>query len=62
MDPTPPKFHLALGVLSVGIRDNANFSVRVGVMKVLAFLDTNMLVSPMGNCGVWGLSQREDPM
>ena len=30
-------------------------------MQVLAFLDTNMLVSPTQNCGVGGLSQREDP-
>ena len=32
-----------------------------GVMQILAFLDTNMLVSPTRNCGDGGLSQIEDP-
>ena len=32
----------------------------LGVTQILAFLDTNMLVYPMQNCGVGGLSQRED--
>ena len=56
-DPTPPIFHLL--ALGVGVWGNANFSVPVGV--ILALLDTNMLVSSMQNCGVGGLSQREDP-
>ena len=34
----------------------------LGVTQILAFLDTNMSVSPMRNCCVGGLSQREDPM
>ena len=29
-------------------------------MQILAFLDTNMLVSPTRNRGIGGLSQRED--
>ena len=33
----------------------------LGVMQILAFLHTNMLVYPMQNCGVGGLSQCEDP-
>ena len=33
----------------------------LGVTQILAFLDTNMLVPPTRNCGVGGLSQREDP-
>ena len=32
----------------------------LGVTQMLAFLDTNMLVSPTRNCGVWGLRQCED--
>ena len=31
------------------------------VTQMLAFLDTNMLVSPMQNCGVGSLSQLKDP-
>ena len=41
---------------------NANFRFGVEVTQILAFLDTSMLVSPTRNCGVGGLSQREDPM
>ena len=33
----------------------------LGVTQILAFLDTNMFVSPTQNCGVGGLSQRKDP-
>ena len=33
----------------------------LGVTQILAFLDTTMLVSPTKNCGVGGLSQRQDP-
>ena len=33
----------------------------LGVKQILAFLDTNMFVSPKRNCGVGGLSQRQDP-
>ena len=33
----------------------------LGITQILAFFDTNILVSPKGNCGVGGLSQREDP-
>ena len=66
-DPMPPIFHLlALGVAVGGnanygmrIGGNANFSISVGGTQILAFLDTNMLVSPRQNCGVGGLSQRE---
>ena len=54
-DPTPPIFHLL--VLGVCVGGNTNFSVCVGVTPILAFLDTHMLVSPMRNCGVGGLSQ-----
>ena len=32
------------------------------VTQILAFLDTNMLVSPTQNCGLGDLSQCEDPM
>ena len=31
-----------------------------GVKQIFAFLDTNMLVSPRRNCGVGGISQRQD--
>ena len=58
-DPTPPIFHLL--VLEVGVGGNANFRVCFGVTQILVFLDTNMLVSPMRNCGVGGLSQCVDP-
>ena len=47
--------------VGVVIGGNANFSIRIGVMQILAFLDTNMLVSPTRNCGDGGLSQCEDP-
>ena len=33
----------------------------LGVTHILAFLDTNMLVSPTRNCGVGGLIQFKDP-
>ena len=33
----------------------------LGVTQILAFLNTNMLVYPTGNCGIRGLSQHEDP-
>ena len=43
-DPTPPIFHLvALGV-GVGVMQILAFLL--GVTQILAFLDTNMLVSP----------------
>ena len=58
-DPTPSIFHLLM--LGVGVGGNPNFSVHVRVMQVLAFLDTNMLVSPTQNCDVGGPSQREKP-
>ena len=48
-DPMPPIFYL----LTLGLA--------LGVTQILAFLGTNMLVSPMQNCGIGGLSQREDP-
>ena len=32
----------------------------LGVTQILAFLDTNMLVSPTRNCDVGGLSQHLD--
>ena len=59
-DPTQPIFHwLALGFCVGG---NANFMFRVGgVRQILAFLDTNMLVSPTQNCGAGSVSQRRDP-
>ena len=34
----------------------------LGIMQILAFLNTNMLVYPKRNCGVEGLSQCKDPM
>ena len=36
-------------------------SLALGVTQILAFLDTNMSVSPTQNCDVGGLSQRKDP-
>ena len=48
-DPTQPICHWLMLGFCVG--GNANFM----------FLDTNMLVSPRRNCGVGGLSQRQDP-
>ena len=44
-DLTPPIFHLLV----------------LGVTQILVFLDTNMLVSLTRNCGIGGLSHREDP-
>ena len=41
--------------MGVIISGNTNFSVCVGVMQILAFLDTNMLVSPKQNSRVWGI-------
>ena len=34
----------------------------LGVMQILGVLDTNMLVSPMRNCGIGGVIQCEQPM
>ena len=42
-----------------GVGGNAKF--RFGVGGKAVFLDTNMLVYLMQNCGVGGLSQRQDP-
>ena len=54
-DPTPPIFHLvALGVTQI-------LAFAFGLTQILEFLDTNMLVYPTRNCGVGGLSQRQDP-
>ena len=59
-DPTQPIFHLlALGFCVGG---NASFRFCVGEMQILAFSDTNMLVSPTQNSGVGGLSQSQGPM
>ena len=58
-DPTLPIFHLL--ALGFGIRGNAMLVFALGVTQILAFLGTNMLVSPTRNCGVGGLSQRDDP-
>ena len=33
----------------------------LGETQILPFLDTNILVSPMQDCGIGGLSQRQDP-
>ena len=58
-DPTHPIFHwLAFG-FCVGVTQILYFAL--GVTQILALFDTNMLVSPTRNCGVGGLSQREDP-
>ena len=69
-DPTHPIFHwLALGFCVGG---NANFTFLrrgqtqilcfvSGETRILAFSDTNMLVSPAQNSGVGGLSQRQGP-
>ena len=55
-DPTQPIFHwLALGFCVGG---NANFIFCIGCN---AFLDTNMLLSQTRNCGIGGISQRQDP-
>ena len=59
-DPTQPIFHwLALG-FRVGVTQILKFALEV-TQIFLTSLDTNMLVSPMRNCGVGGLSQRQDP-
>ena len=59
-DPTQPIFHwLAFG-FCIGVTQILYFAL--GVTQTLAFLDTNMLVSSTPNCGVWGLSQRKDPL
>ena len=58
-DPTQPLFHGR--TLGVCVGGNTNFRFGVGVTQILAFLDTNMFVSPTQNCGVGGLSQRKDP-
>ena len=57
--PMQPIFHLFTLGFCVG--GNANLYFALGVRQILAFLDTNMLVSPTQNCGVGGLSQRQDP-
>ena len=57
-DLTPPIFNLL--ALGVGVGGNTKFSICVGG-KILALLDTNMLVSPTRDCGVGGLSQGKDP-
>ena len=43
----------ALGVTQI-------LGLALGVRQILAFLDANMFVSPIRNCGVGGLSQRKD--
>ena len=40
---------------------NTNFMFCVGETQILAFSDTNMLVSPTQNSGVGGLSQSQGP-
>ena len=57
--PTPLIFHLL--ALGVGVGGNTNLGFALGVTQVLAFFDTNMLVSPMQNCDVGGLSQHKNP-
>ena len=58
-DPTQPIFYcLALGFCVGG---KANLCFTLGVTQILAFFDTNMLVSTTRNCSVGGLSQCEDP-
>ena len=47
-------------ILLTRVGGNVNFRFGVGVTQSLAFLDTNMLVYPMQNRGVGGLSQHED--
>ena len=55
-EPAQPIFHLfALGVC-VGV--NAHFSIHVGVTQILAFIYTNMLVSPTQNSQIGGIAQR----
>ena len=51
---TDSRWGFALGVARI-------FKFASGVRQILALLDTNMLVSHKGNCGVGGLSQRRDP-
>ena len=58
-DPTRPISHLL--VLGFRVGRNANFSIHVGATQTLAFLDTNMLVSPTQNSRVGGIAQREAP-
>ena len=59
-DPMQPIFYwLALGFCIGG---NGNFMFRVGGnANFSVFRYQNMLVSPRRNCGVGGLSQRQDP-
>ena len=45
--------------LGLGVTQILAFAL--GETQILVFLDTNMLVSPTRNCGVWGLSQSENP-
>ena len=56
-DPPPPIFQrsgLALWVMQMLV-------FVLGVTQILVVFDTDMLVSPMQNCGVGCLSQSEDP-
>ena len=48
----------------LGFCVGGNVNIRLGasgLMHIFAFLDTNMLVSPMRNSGVGGLDQRKAP-
>ena len=53
-DPTQPILHLL--ALGVGVGGNANFRFGVGVMQILAFLDTNILVYPTRGPNVNGFA------
>ena len=51
---TDSRWGFALGVTQI-------LGLALGETQILAFLDTNMLVSPMRNCDIGGLSQSQDP-
>ena len=51
---TDLRWGLALGETQI-------FGLALGVTQIFAFLDTNMLVYPMQNCGTRDLSQCQDP-
>ena len=46
---TDSRWGFALGVTQI-------LGLALGVMQILAFLDTNMFVSPTENCGLGGLT------
>ena len=52
---------LWVSALGFGVGETQIFGLALEVTQIFVFLDTNMLVYPMQNCGTRDLSQCQDP-